>query len=416
MKIIIINKYHYIDGGPERYMFNLSDYLKSIGHEVIPFAMAYAQNNPSEYEDYFVESAGGGTESKLDKLEGGIKTKIKIAARSIYSHAAKQALDKLIADTNPDIVYCLNIVNHMSPSVVDAAHEHNIPVVSRLSDYYLTCPSYLYLREGQICTECEHGYYHALRHKCVHGSFSSTLCRVAGMYINKLLRVYNKVSAFVTTTEFMKDTLTRTGFPQQKIHCIPTPVDLSLWTPNYDNDGYILYFGRLSPEKGIEFMLDAYISSAVKDPLVVAGDGPAEYVEHLKSLLCENNGKEVRFIGKKSGDELRSVVSGAKYVVVPSLWYDNAPNVIYESFAAGKPVIGSALGGIREQINDSTGILVEPGNVLELSEAIKRLSSSPELIVKLGQGARQQVVEHNNIADHACRLIGLFNRVRAAKT
>ena len=171
MKIVIANKYYYIDGGPERYMFNLTDYLTRLGHQVVPFSVAYAKNQPSEYEQYFVKPSGGGTDSKLNKLEGGIRTKLRIAARSIYSYEAKRALERLIVDTQPDLLYCLNIVNHISPSIIDAASKYKMPVIMRLSDYYLLCPSYLYLRDGNICTDCERGFYHALRHKCRANSF-----------------------------------------------------------------------------------------------------------------------------------------------------------------------------------------------------------------------------------------------------
>ena len=411
MKIIIVNKYHYIDGGPERYMFGLSDYLKSLGHEVIPLAMAYSKNLPSEYDKYFVQPAGGCSETKLGRLEAGLGTRLKVAAQTIYSMTARKALERLIADTQPDLVYCLNIVNHMSPSVIDAAHKYHVPVVMRLSDYNLICPSHLFLRDGQICTECERGYYRSLKYKCVQGSLAATTCRAAGMYIHKLLGIYKKVNTYVAPAKFMKDTLVRAGFPEKKIHHIPTFVNSSCWTPRYDNDGYILYFGRLTPEKGIEFLLRAYAESGVGDPLMIVGDGPDDYVDRLKSGIDEISRGKVNFLGHKSGEELQEIVRGAKYVVVPSLWYDNTPNVVYESFAAGKPVVASALGGLCEQVTEETGVLVEPGNICELTAAITRLSSAPELLDKMGRSARRLVEQEYGIENHVKRLLGLFEEV-----
>ena len=415
MKIIVANKYHYVDGGPERYMFNLSDYLKSLGHEVIPFSVAYPKNIPSEYDRYFLKPAGGGTNTKLDRLEGGIGTKLRIAARSVYSFEAKKALERLIVDTRPDLMYCLNIVNHLSPSIIDAGRRHGLPVVMRLSDYYLVCPNYLFLHDGQVCTECEHGYYHALKHRCVYGSLAATACRVTGMYIHKLMGIYRKVGAFVTTTDFMRDTLIRAGFPPEKIHVIRTFVDTSKWIPHYDNDGYILYLGRLAREKGIEFLLDAYVDACVKDPLVIVGEGPEEYLKQLIVRIPDAWRDKVKFLGYKSGDELKSIISGAKYVAVPSLWHDNAPNVVYESFAAGKPVVASSLGGLREQVTKDTGILVEPGNIPELSKAIIRLSGDADLVQSLGREARRQVENEHRIEDHAACLLGLFSELIGGK-
>lgn len=390
-------------------MFNLTERLRLLGHEVIPFAMAYAKNLPSEYERYFVKPAGGGSESKLDKLEGGVKTKLRIAARSVYSFEAKAALERLIVDTKPDVVYCLNIVNHISPSIIDAARKHGVPVVMRMSDYYLVCPNYLFLRNGQVCMECQDGYYHALRHKCVYGSAAATTCRVAGMYIHKLIGIYRKVGAFVTTTEFMRKALIRSGFPARRVHVVRTFVDSSRWTPRYDNDGYILYFGRLAKEKGVEFLLDAYAKSEAADTLKIVGEGPDEYVGQLKSRIDPAGKGNVQFLGQKSDQELQEIVGGAKYVVVPSLWYDNAPNVVYESFAAGKPVIASALGGLCEQVTEQTGMLVAPGDIAELAGAISRFSSSPSLVQELGRNARKRVEDLHSVGEHTRCLLDLFN-------
>lgn len=404
-----------MDGGPERYMFGLTEHLKSKGHEVIPYSVAYQKNQPSEYEKYFLKPAGTGKHAKLDKLEGGLSTKLKIAVRSVYSVEARNSLEKLIKDTKPDIVYCLNIVNHLSPSVIDAGHRQGVPVVLRMSDYNLLCPSYLFLRNGKICTDCEHGYYHALKGKCIYGSTVATLCRVIGMYYHKLIGIYNKVDAFVTPAIFMREMMIKSGYLADDIHYIPTFVDSTKWVPTYDNDGYILYFGRIMEEKGVDILIRSYKKSGIKSPLVIAGNGPDEYVNRMKSDLDEVNLTNVQFIGKKSGIELQQIVSRAKFIVVPSIWFDNSPNVIYESFAAGKPVIGSALGGICEQVNENTGILVEPGNIDELSEAIIKLNSSPELVIRLGQGARKQVIERHNIEDHVDRLLKLFSEVISDK-
>jgi len=396
-------------------MFCLKEYLESHGHEIIPFSVAYQKNQPSKYEKYFLRPAGVGKQAKLNKIEGGLSTKLKIAIRSIYSVEAKNALVKLIKDTKPDIIYCLNIVNHLSPSIIDAGYRQGVPVVLRLSDYNLLCPSYLFLRNGKICTDCERGYYHALKCKCIYGSTIATLCRVVGMYYHKLIGIYDKVDAFVTPAIFMRDKLIRAGYPAERINYIPTFVDLVKWTPIYDNDGYILYFGRITEEKGVDILIRAYKQSGIKEPLIITGDGPDEYINKMKSDLGEANLTNVHFIGKKSGVELQQIVSRAKFIVVPSIWLDNSPNVIYESFAAGKPVIGSALGGICEQVNENTGILVEPGNIEELSKAIVKLNSSPDLIIQMGQAARKQVVERHNIQDHVDRLLKLFSEVISNK-
>jgi len=133
----------------------------------------------------------------------------------------------------------------------------------------------------------------------------------------------------------------------------------------------------------------------------------------LKGEAAEDG--RVSFLGQKSGRELQDIVRGARYVVVPSLWYDNTPNVVYEAFAAGKPVIATALGGLCEQITPETGVLVEPGDVQDLAAAISRMSSSPELLEQMGRSARRRVEEVHSIRAHVDRLLELFTAIAGVR-
>ena len=414
MKIITANKYHFLNGGAERYMLSLTEELRNQGHEVIPFGIRYDRNIPTDYDEYFIAPAGSGDQIRLNRQEGGALTRLRIAARAVYSLEAKSLMNRLVSDTNPDLLYCLNIVNHMSPSIIDSAAKHGVPVVMRLSDYNLVCPSYLCLREGSVCTECYAGYHRALKYKCIYGSMSATACRVIAMYAHKWLGLYDKVGAFVTPAKTLRHALIKCGFPEEKVHYIPTFVNISNWNPCYENHGYILYFGRLTPEKGINVLIDAYCASGVSDPLVVVGDGNPDYVAGLKLKVPENMRERIHFVGEKSGEELRDVVRYAKYVVVPSVCFDNSPNVVYESFAAGKPVVGSAIGGIQEQVNSNVGMLVKPGDVTELAQALQSLSADTERLELLGRNARRLVEEEHNVKTHIERLLRLFGEVCSA--
>lgn len=414
MRIAIANKYHYIDGGPERYMFGLIKLLQEMGHEAIPFAMAYARNLPSEYSDYFIPPAGGEQGAKLSELQVGVLSRLRIALHSVYSLEARRSLQKLIREQHPQILYCLNIVNHMSPSIIDAAHSLGVPSVLRLSDYNLVCPSYLFLRSGRICTECHTGSpRRALRHRCVHDSLASSACRVLGMYIHRWMRIYGRVSAFITPTAFMRSILTEAGFPAGKIHHIPTFVDADQWKPRYDNDGYVLYFGRLSPEKGVDVLIGAYALSGISDPLLIVGSGADSYVEEVEALSSRLGDGSIRILPQKSLGELQSIVRGTKYVVVPSVWYDNAPNVVLEALASGKPVIASDLGGIPEQVTRDAGILVPPRDTEALAAAMRLLSMNSSMVNDMGHSARR-LVEGMFTADlHMQRLLNVMQAICA---
>jgi len=401
MKILQVNKFFFLKGGAERYFFELSELLVSRGHKVIPFSMQNAANLPSQYEKYFVSYVN------LDG-SGSALQRIRTAARVIYSFEAKRKLEELIRSERPDIAHLHNIAHQISPSIIGTLKKHGIPVVQTLHDYKLACPSYLMIVRGRLCDACVAGkYYNVLLKKCTHDSFVASAVTCAEMYLHRLAGTFSRVDAFVCPSAFMMDVMKRAGFREKKLFHIPHFIDLSRYEPCYDSTASFIYAGRLSPEKGLNVLLEA--KRRVKESkLLVAGDGQLR--EELERNVSDDDG--VFFAGFLPRERLAQAWRKAAFTVVPSVCYENFPYSVLESFAYGKPVIASRIGGMPELITDgANGLLVEPGNVAELAEKISCLVSRPEEASRMGRFGRRTAEEKYSAGGHYESMMNLYEEI-----
>lgn len=411
MRILIANYRYFISGGPEIYMFNIKKVLENHGHEVIPFSVKYKMNVKTNYDKYFIEPIGGEDKVYFNEYKKSFKTIRQLISRSFYSFEAKNAIYKEIVNENIDVVYILHHVNKISPSIIAAAKKANKKVVVRLSDFFLMCPSFHFLKNGQICEECLNGsLFNALKDKCVQKSLPATMVRILSMYFHRLIEIYDKVDYFVTPSKILKNKLVEFGFDENKILHIPTFIESSNIIPSYENKNYILYFGRVSKEKGVEYLIRAFKNIDDKNiQLHIVGHSNDGEIENLKKIVEEENIKNVFFLGKKTGLDLIDSIKYAKFVVLPSIWYDNMPNVLLESFCYGKPVIASNIGSLPEVVDDKkNGLLFERKNVEDLTEKINYLNNNEDLIIEYGKNARKKVEDLYNSENHYNKLIELL--------
>lgn len=418
MRVGILNNRYFRSGGPENYLFGVKELLEQRGHKVIPLAVAYAQSEASEYSSYFVpppssdRSAVYHHDMRLSLVE-----KLRLAGRSIYSIEARRLTRRLFSEHPVDVAYALQVGNMLSPSVLDACAGLGIPVVMRVSDYHLACASYLHLRDGQICRACLQSRLNAIRYRCVKGSLALTTVRVAGMAVHDMTHVYQRVQAVVAPSLTMLEELAEIGFPREKLHHVPTFVDLGRFEPSYRTSGPILYLGRLSPEKGVDCLIRAYAQlPLVERPgLHIVGPETAPGELALLQDLARSLGVEdVKFTGKLEGPTLTKVLAGAFAVVVPSRWLENSPNTLFEAMASGKPVIGSSVGSIAEQIADGfNGYTFPVDDPAGLADRMLRLLRAPENAARLGRNARRQVEERNAPEHHVSTLLSLFEQLAA---
>ena len=368
MKILMVNKFHYIKGGSETYYFALKRMLEKEGHTVIDFSMQDEKNFHSDFSEYFVSNVD------YDKAPG-IKNKIKIAANIVYSREAKEKFETLIQKEKPDLVH-LHIFQHqISPSILGVIKKYKIPTVYTAHDLKMVCLNYKMMHHGDICEACKDGqYYHCAQNRCVKDSFLKSCINVTEGYLHKWLKSYDAIDAIITPSAFYKKKFEEFGVSQNRIVHIPNFLDKvnPIVNPRTDSKQYYLYFGRLSEEKGVMTLIKAVEHMDVM--LYVVGTGPIE--EIAERYLKENNVKNVTLLGFQNGQALVDLVGNAKAVILPSEWYENGPYSAIEALQMGRPIIGADIGGIPELVEDN-GMLFRSGDVEELKKTILRFEALP---------------------------------------
>jgi len=409
MKILMVDKFYFVKGGAERYLFELSEVLQANGHTVVPFAMQHPENFDTHFEDFFVNNIEYAIDSSMQKAAHFFK----IAGRMIYSTHARRQIERLIVRERPDIAHIHMIDHQISPSILVALKQHKIPVIQTVHQYKLVCPNYrLYNpRTAKICEKCLGGnFYHPIVERCHKDSAIAGLLLAVESYLHRWTQIYEKhIDVFHVPSRFMGEKMRQAGIAHGKIRHMPYTIKMDKFSPQYANRGYALYFGRLSDEKGILTLLQA-MRELPAVTLKVVGDGPQE--PELRSFVQQHGMQNVMFLGKKSGEALTRVVQDASFIVVPSEWYDNSPLVIYESMAYGKPVIAARLGGMPELIIDGeTGLLFDAGEVGQLLERISFLASHPEQVERFGRAARVKAEQEFDPMVHYNRMLGWYEEL-----
>lgn len=411
MRILLVNYRYFISGGPEKYMFNIKKMLEDNGHEVVPFSIHSNKNVETEYSKYFVEPIGGRDATYFDEVKKTPKSIWQMISRSCYSLEVKKAIQKEIRDVKPDVVYIIHFVNKLSPSVIRGAKEMGIPVVLRLSDYFLLCPRFDFMYQKKICEDClTCGYGSCIKKRCVKGSLFASIIRVFSMKLHKMMKIYDDVDAFITPSEFLKKKLGENGFQTGKITCIPTFTSsmTKVGDPIIGNHG--LYFGRITEEKGVETVIKAY-ETMPDHQIKIMGDDSTEEAVRLKKYVEDHHMTNVDFLGFKAGKELEEIIKGARFTLIPSIWYDNLPNTALESFQYSKPVIASNIGSLPELVVDGfNGYLFDPYNPEELAEKIK-LFDDDELVKTMGTNSRKRLESRFAPKTHYDELMKVFNNV-----
>lgn len=402
MIVLSINKYYWKKGGSESVFFSEKDMLESAGHTVIPFSMHGKQNEKTPYSIYFT--------NEVDYSKLGIKNRLLSASKIIYSVDAKNKIQMLLSEYSPNISHFHIFQHQISPSVFGPLRKMGVPIILTLHDLKPICPNYKNYVNGKVCEACNgRKFYNCLLNKCTKGSTLGSLVNMVEMYFHYAMGYYQNVDRFIAVSRFYKQKMVEAGFPEKQIDYLPNYIDVTTFDPSVRDKGYILYFGRLSEEKGVSTFLDAAMKNKDISHFVV-GAGPLE--EWLKHKADESGLENVRFFGFKQGDELRKLLSESTCVVIPSEWYENCPMTVLEAFAAGRPVIGSDIGGIPELIeNNVDGFVFEPGNAESLSDHIKWIWENRSMAREMGLQGRRKVEQKFNVEAHYQGLISIYNSV-----
>lgn len=357
MKILQINKYLKIVGGAETYMFQLSNALKELGHEVKFWGMEDKDNLVCDFPE---------SEAKnIDYSKQGLLQKLSSAVDTIYSKTNKKSIAKVLDLYKPDIVHIHNYNFQLTPSILPEIKKRGIKVVQTVHDSQMVCPYHrLYnFQRDEVCTKCVTGSFtNCIKDKCFDGSiFKSTLGALESGFYHHFKYYEKYIDTYISPSKFLASLLSNRI--TQKIEIIPNFTEvMQIDKENSNSKKYYLYYGRVSDEKGVLELIDIFQETTLQ--LIIIGKGPIEEEVRKKATNIDN----IEFIGPKYGKELFELVKNSKYVVQSSKWYENCPMTIIESFALDVPVIGSNHSGFKDLIKEG-----ETGYLLDFTDKTKSI-------------------------------------------
>ena len=398
MRILLVNKFHYLRGGSEKYYFELAQLLKSKGHTVGFFSMKHEENITTGDAEYFVEEIDLNTGSKLKALD------------VIYSQKNKRLMAKALEEFKPDIVHINNFQRQLSASIIDAIKEKNIPIVMTAHDLNPICPASIMLYNGEVCDDCiTKGYAQCIKKKCVKGStLKSTLGVMEKKYYD-IHKVFRKIDCIISPSEFNKNQLVNGKLKYNEIVALHNFVNESERN-EYVLGDYAFYLGRLSKEKGILNLIEA-IGDIPDAKLLIAGDGPER--EKIEAYISEHKlDGRITLLGYQNQDSIHKYITNSRFVVIPSICNENCPYSVLEAMEIGKPIVASRIGGIPELIADGeNGYLYKADDINELKEKLTLLLDNDDKVNRFAQKSRELYESYYSPDSYYNELIKIYNKV-----
>lgn len=387
MRILLIHNFYKFFAGEDSIALREKDLLEKNGNEVF----FYTRDN-KETDNY------------------NLIQKINFFSETIYSRRTEKDIKKIIRDFKPDVAYTHNIFPLISPSVFHTLYKEKIPCIQNVQDYRWLCPNGVFFIQNRVCERCKNGaFWNAVRFKCFRDSFLLSGLYATTISVNRYREIFKKVDAFLCTTEFNKKKLLEAGIEEKRLFIKPNYLDISHIEPSYGKGDYIIFLGRLSPEKGLWTLIYAF--ERLKDlKLTIVGTGPLE--EPIKNYIYMNKIKNISIEGFKKGLEKDNLLKNALFMVFPSQWYEHFPIVLLEAFAFGKPVVASDIGNMPLIVkNEKSGLLFKTGNVDDLIEKIKKLEHNPSEILKMGMYARKKIESDYTAEVNYRIMMSIFKKV-----
>lgn len=401
MKILMVNKFLYPNGGSETYIFELGEQLQKVGHEVQYFGM--------EHEGRVVGNSAEMYTSNMDFHTGKLQ-KLLYPFKIIYSREAYKKILVVLNKYAPDIVHLNNFTYQLTPSILYAIRRyekksgHSVKIVATVHDPQLVCPNHMLInvKTGRACELCLSGSFgYCTKGNCIHGSKVKSLLGTIESRIYRSLHTYRMIDSIICPSFFMKakmdanpDLVGRNIMLRNFIPVNPEHEE----EKNNKNEKYVLYFGRYSEEKGIRTLLKA-VQELPHIPFVFAGSGP--YEQNVNAI---DNIKNKGFL---SGKELTNLIANAQFSLITSECFENCPFTVMESQMLGTPVIGADIGGIPELIRTGIdGELFESGNVEALKEKINLLWNDENMVAKYTAACKE--VQYDTVEAYCNKIIQIY--------
>lgn len=402
-KLLSINAYHYRRGGAEAVYFETARIVQEAGWRNAFFSMRHPLNEPCDEDRYFVDTIELGHEYTPWR-------KAHLATKVLYSFEAERKIDALLDAYPADIAHAHQIYHHLSPSILPALKRRGVPVAFTAHDLKLACPAYTMHNHLGVCERCHGGrLWNVARHGCVANSHLISALVMVESALHRWMKIYSKnLDVIIAPSRFYQSKLEEWGWPSAQLAYAPNFVEAGKFRFEPDVGDYLLYLGRLSPEKGLKTLIEATARSGA--PVKIAGDGPQRAELEALAAKLEAN---VTFLGRLSGEDLSAAVTGARGAIVPSEWYENAPMSLLEAYAHGVPVIGADIGGIPELIRQGeTGALFPSGDADALAGAMADWMDAPRArLADMRRAARAFVEENFSKARYQQRLFEIYARL-----
>ncbi|MEQ5767640.1 glycosyltransferase family 4 protein [Halomonas sp. H33-56] len=323
-----------------------------------------------------------------DLNEKHLSGKIRGAICTPWNISTTGEIRRRIAETSAEVVHVHNTFPLISPSIFYGVGDRAAKVLT-LHNYRLFCSAAIPMRDGRVCVECleKRTSIPALKHGCYRGSRLSTVPLAANIALHRFAKTWkNKVDAFIVLSEFQKSVMIDAGLPREKVFVKPNFYSgRPKVIPWGDREPCVVFAGRLSREKGIISLIDAWKIWGKKAPLLkVVGDGPLN--DKVRNYA---DGLNIEFYGRLSQSDTVELISNAKLQILPSEWFEGFPMVVREAFAFGTPSAVSNIGPLPSIVSHGTsGIVFEPSNPTSIHKMVAKCWEDDGLLKHMGENAR----------------------------
>lgn len=387
--ILIVHNYYQHTGGEDIVVENERQMLEMNGHSVF----TYTRNNEEI---------------------ASLKSKILFLFNFFYSRRSYKEIKSLILEKKVDIIHVHNTFPLITSAVYMAAYDMGIPVIQTLHNFRLVCPEAMFLKRGKVCEECvKYGLIQSVKWGCYRNSRFQTAVAAMSLWVNRKMKVYNKIDAFIALTEFNKEKF-ESSFPpcRNKIFVKPNFISAKKeinFQVTDDNKKNYLYVGRLSEEKGLDLLTDAFIKLP-NCKLEIIGTGDRE--EQIKEKLRKNAANNICMSGYLPHEEVLKKMVDVKAVIIPSQCYEGFPMGIIESFSVGTMVITGNLGNPQEIVHDRyNGLIFQYNSVDSLVKTVTMLENDEIDIMTLSRNARETYLINYNEEINYSILMSIYDRV-----
>ncbi len=383
MKIILCHNHYRQPGGEDCVVRDEENLLRSNGHEVIRFTR----------------------DSNSIKGRGGIKT----AIGSIWNSRTARELRELVKVERANIVHFHNTVPMISPAAYWAARSAGAAVVQSIHNYRQICPKGTFVREGKVCEDCQGKAFAwpAIKNKCYRESRLGSATLATGAFVHRMMGTYRrKVDRYIAMTQFAKLRSVAGGLPE---HLIDVKPNFVIPDPGLSNSysQHAIFVGRLSEEKGVDTLLEAWRQLGDEIPLKIIGDGPMSQ----QVLRATKENRAIHWCGQQPWEHVIDEIGKARVLVFPSNCFETFGRSMVEAFAKGTPVIGSKLGSMAEIIDDGrTGCHFNPGDADDLAAKVRHLCDEPFRLEMMRREARLEYEMHYTAKTNYELLMEIYDR------